>query len=82
MVEFISGSTFIVLFQSGEASTVEANAHTHTHTHTRTHTHTYTHTHTDSVNVLFSMKYSSRHEKKISARKLHRHYCHPPFSFL
>ena len=27
----ISGITFIVLFQSGEASTVEGNKHTHTH---------------------------------------------------
>ena len=33
----ISGITFIVLFQSGKASTVEGNTHTHTHTHTRTH---------------------------------------------
>ena len=64
--------------------------HIHTHTHPPPppppplppHTHIYTHTHTDSVNVLFSMKYLSRHEKKISARKLHRQYCHPPFSFL
>ena len=30
----ISGITFIVLFQSGEVSTVEGNKHTHTHTHT------------------------------------------------
>ena len=30
----ISGITFTVLFQSGEASTVEGNKHTHTHTHT------------------------------------------------
>ena len=28
----ISGITFIVLFQSGEASTVEGNKHTHIHT--------------------------------------------------
>ena len=28
----ISGITFFVLFQSGEASTVEGNKHTHTHT--------------------------------------------------
>ena len=28
----ISGITFIVLFQSGEASTVEGNKHTHTRT--------------------------------------------------
>ena len=28
----ISGITFVVLFQSGEASTVEGNTHTHTHT--------------------------------------------------
>ena len=28
----ISGITFIVLFQSGEASAVEGNKHTHTHT--------------------------------------------------
>ena len=28
----IPGITFIVLFQSGEASTVEGNKHTHTHT--------------------------------------------------
>ena len=32
----ISGITFIVLFQSGEAFTVERNTHTHTHTHTHT----------------------------------------------
>ena len=32
----ISGITF-VLFQSGEASTVEGNEHTHTHTHTAQH---------------------------------------------
>ena len=30
----ISGITVIVLFQSGEASTLEENKHTHTHTHT------------------------------------------------
>ena len=34
----ISGITFIVLFQSGEAYTMEEN--THTHIHARTHTHT------------------------------------------
>ena len=34
----ISGITFIVLFQLGEASTVEGNKHTHTHLHTHTHT--------------------------------------------
>ena len=44
----ISGITFIVLFQSGEAFTVEGNKHTHTHTHTHTRTHTHTHTHTNS----------------------------------
>ena len=33
----ISGITFIALYQSGEASTVEGNKHTHTHTHTHTH---------------------------------------------
>ena len=33
-----SGITFIVLFQSGEAFTVEGNKHTQTHTHTHTHT--------------------------------------------
>ena len=31
----ISGIAFIVLFQSGEASTVEGNTHTHTHTPTQ-----------------------------------------------
>ena len=31
----ISGITFIVLFQSGEASMVEGNKHTHTHTRAR-----------------------------------------------
>ena len=36
----ISGTIFIVLFQSGEASTVEENKDTHTHTHTHTHTET------------------------------------------
>ena len=30
----ICGITFIVLFRSGEAFTVEGNTHTHTHTHT------------------------------------------------
>ena len=35
----ISVITFIVLFQSGEAFTVEGNTHTHTHTHTHIHTH-------------------------------------------
>ena len=30
----ISGITFIVLFQSGEASTVEGNKHTHTQVQT------------------------------------------------
>ena len=36
--EFWTGSKYsnIVLFQSGEASTVEGNKHTHTHTHTHT----------------------------------------------
>ena len=35
----MAGLTFritFVLFQSGEASTVEGNKHTHTHTHTHT----------------------------------------------
>ena len=41
----ISDSTFIVLFQSEKASTVEENKHTLTHTHTHTHTHIHTHTH-------------------------------------
>ena len=41
----ISGITFIVFFQSGEAFTVKGNTHTHTYTHT-THTHTHTQTHT------------------------------------
>ena len=31
----ICGITFIVLFRSGEAFTVEGNTHTHTHTHTQ-----------------------------------------------
>ena len=47
IVGLISGITSIVLFQSGEASTVEGNKHTHTQTHTHTHTHTNTHTHTE-----------------------------------
>ena len=34
MADLISGITFIVLFQSGEASMVEGNKHTHTHTFT------------------------------------------------
>ena len=33
----ISGITFIFLFQSGKAFTMEGNAHTHTHTHAPTH---------------------------------------------
>ena len=33
----ISGITFTVLFQSGEASTVEGNKHTHTHTSCKFH---------------------------------------------
>ena len=32
----ISGITFIFLFQSGKAFTMEGNAHTHTHTRTHT----------------------------------------------
>ena len=36
----------------------------------------------DSVNILFSMKDLSTHEKKIAAAKLHRQYCHPPFALL
>ena len=31
IASLISGITFIVLFQSGEASAVEGNKHTHTH---------------------------------------------------
>ena len=42
----ISGITFIVLFQSGEAFTVEGNKHTHTQTQTYIHTHIYIYTHT------------------------------------
>ena len=46
----ISGITFIVLFLSGEAFTLEENTQTHTththHTHTYTYTHIHTHTHT------------------------------------
>ena len=38
----ISGITFIVFLQRGEAFTMEGNTHKHTNTHT--HTHTYTHT--------------------------------------
>ena len=34
----ISGITFIVLLQSGEACTVEGNKHTHTHTELRKYT--------------------------------------------
>ena len=49
IADLISGITFIVLFQSGEASTVEGNKHINTHTHTYTHTHTHTHTNTQSV---------------------------------
>ena len=36
MAGLISGITFIVLLQSGEASKMEGNKHTHTHTYTRT----------------------------------------------
>ena len=32
----IPGITFIALFHSGEAITMEGNTHTHTHTHTHT----------------------------------------------
>ena len=32
----ISGITFVILFQSGEAFTMERNTHKHTHTHTQT----------------------------------------------
>ena len=32
IASLISDITFIVLFQSGEASTVKGNKHTHTHT--------------------------------------------------
>ena len=38
--------------------------------------------HTDSVNVLFSMKDLSTHEKKIAPAKLHCQYCHLSFAFL
>ena len=38
IASLISGITFIVLFQSGEAFTVGRNTHTHTHTHTHTQT--------------------------------------------
>ena len=43
MAGLISGITFIVLFHSGEASTVEGNKHTHTYIQTHTNTHTHTH---------------------------------------
>ena len=36
----ISGITFILSFQSGEAFTVKGNKHTYTHAHTHTRTHT------------------------------------------
>ena len=35
IADLISGITFIIRFQSGEAFTVEGNKHTHTHTHKR-----------------------------------------------
>ena len=49
----ISGITFILLFQSGEAFTVKGNKHTYTHTHTHTHTSTPSiETHLDAVRGL------------------------------